>query len=205
MILPGAPAVIRVRANLTAQAVELVLEDPLARDHTTESDWQIATLLFVQQGSMVSQVYHEDTTQLVLTLPHQDQRVVLVVDDNPALHQLFERYLATTRYTVMHAFGGAEAVEIARSRKPDFITLDVMMTTVDGWQVLRSLHENPLTAEIPIIVCSVLREPELALALGAKAYLKKPVQRLQLQAALENLQSGTDSLSEMPLPPPAGN
>jgi CheY-like chemotaxis protein len=187
LVLPETPGEIHLRANLTAQAVELVLEDALGRNLSTEADWRIASLLCEQQGGKLSQSQQDGQTLLTLTLPHQNQRVVLVIDDNPALHQLFERYLATTRYTVMHAFGGAEGLELAESRLPDFITLDVMMAAVDGWQVLRSLHENPRTANIPVIVCSVLREPDLALALGAKVYLKKPVQRLQLQAALEEV------------------
>jgi CheY-like chemotaxis protein len=187
LVLPGAPQEIHLRANLTAQAVELVLEDDLGRNPGGEADWRIASLLCEQQGGKLSYAGQDGKTVLTLTLPHQNQRVVLVIDDNPALHQLFERYLATTRYTVIHAFGGAEGLELAESRLPDFITLDVMMAAVDGWQVLRSLHENPRTAGIPVIVCSVLREPDLALALGAKVYLKKPVQRLQLQAALEEI------------------
>lgn len=187
LVLPGAPKELPLRANLTAQAVELVLEDALGRNPSGEADWRIASLLCEQQGGRLSQAEQDGKTLLTLSLPHQNQRVVLVIDDNPALHQLFERYLATTRYTVIHAFGGAEGLELAESRLPDFITLDVMMAAVDGWQVLRSLHENPRTAGIPVIVCSVLREPDLALALGAKVYLKKPVQRLQLQAALEEI------------------
>ncbi len=70
---------------------------------------------------------------------------------------------------------------------PDLIILDVMMPTMDGWQVLRSLKQNPGTEKIPIIVCSVLKEPELAISLGARAYLKKPVDRLELLATLERI------------------
>jgi CheY-like chemotaxis protein len=204
-VLPGAQTVIRLQAVSTAQSVELVLSDPQQRDHTPEADWKIAVMLCEQQGGKLSQVQEGGETRLVMSLPHQDQRIVLVVDDNQALHQLFERYLATTRFSVIHAYGGAEALELAESKVPDFITLDVMMASVDGWQVLRSLHENPHTRSIPVIVCSVLREPELALALGASYYLKKPVQRLQLQAALELIEREQNHPSAAPPPPPANN
>jgi CheY-like chemotaxis protein len=52
---------------------------------------------------------------------------------------------------------------------------------------LRSLKENPDTAQTPVIICSVLKESELALSLGADAYLKKPVERLALLAQVEHL------------------
>jgi CheY-like chemotaxis protein len=67
------------------------------------------------------------------------------------------------------------------------ITLDVMMPNLDGWQVLRGLTSNPATARIPVAICSVLKEPELAFSLGARAYLKKPVDRMELVATLARL------------------
>jgi putative two-component system response regulator len=75
---------------------------------------------------------------------------------------------------------------IAETR-PDLIILDVMMPSMDGWQVLRSLKQNPATKSTPIIICSVLREPELAISLGAISYLIKPVDRLELLATLERI------------------
>jgi CheY-like chemotaxis protein len=114
---------------------------------------------------------------------------VLVIDDNAAIHQLIERYLAPQHYEIIHARNGQEALQFAGDRRPDAITLDVMMPNVDGWQVLRGLSDNPATAHIPVIICSVLKEPELAFSLGAKAYLKKPVDRLELIATLARVLS----------------
>jgi CheY-like chemotaxis protein len=78
-------------------------------------------------------------------------------------------------------------LQLAGEKHPDAITLDVMMPNVDGWQVLRGLANAPATANIPVIICSVLKEPELAFSLGARAYLKKPVDRLELVATLARL------------------
>ena len=208
MLLPEAPVHLALSAHAAASAVEVVLSDPLGRDHTAHPDWRIAALLCDQQGGRLRQEHAPDPTgpsRIVITLPGLEQQVVLVVDDNPALHQLFERYLATTRYAVIHAYNGGEALELAAAKHPDFITLDVMMAAVDGWQVLRSLQNDPRTSGIPVVVCSVLREPELALALGARAYLKKPVERLQLQAVLDRLQAAGSSSAAAPLPPPANS
>ena len=67
---------------------------------------------------------------------------------------------------------------------PDAIVLDVMMRDVDGWELLQTLRSRPELAQVPIIVCSVLNEPTLALALGATAYLRKPIAADVLLAAL---------------------
>lgn len=186
----GVSGEIQLSARSTSRAVELLISHPTACPNCQEADWRIAKLLFEQQGGSLAQNTTPEGIQVVVALPRLEQCTVLVVDDNAALHQLFERYLTPHNYTLLHGFNGAEALRIAEASQPDFITLDVMMASVDGWQVLRDLQLNPRTADIPVIVCSVLREPELALSLGAKAYLKKPVERLQLQQALEQLRAG---------------
>jgi CheY-like chemotaxis protein len=62
--------------------------------------------------------------------------------------------------------------------------LDVMMPQVDGWELLAAIKSNPATRDIPVIVCSVLKSPALALKLGAAAYLPKPVSQQALIEAL---------------------
>jgi len=62
--------------------------------------------------------------------------------------------------------------------------VDVMMPGVDGWELLGRLRQHPLTGHIPIVVCTVLTQEELALSLGASDFLPKPVAR---QAFLEAL------------------
>ena len=120
-----------------------------------------------------------------VSLPLASQARVLVIDDTEAVQRLFDRYLAPEHYAVVGVSSATEALTLAREVKPDAITLDVMMPAMDGWQLLRQLQANPETSGIPVIVCSVLDEPELALALGARAFVKKPVKRLDLLTALE--------------------
>ena len=76
-------------------------------------------------------------------------------------------------------------MKLAEEIKPDIIVLDVMLPDVDGWELLSQLHEHPLTRSVPVIVCSVVGEEDLALALGAKVYLPKPVRRQQFLQALD--------------------
>jgi CheY-like chemotaxis protein len=86
---------------------------------------------------------------------------------------------------VVGAKDGAPALRLAAELQPRLITIDVMMPNLDGWEVLQRLKTTPETAHIPVVVCSVLHEPELALAMGASDYLTKPVQQADLLAVLE--------------------
>ena len=75
----------------------------------------------------------------------------------------------------------------ARELRPAAIALDVMMAGQDGWETLQQLKNHPQTQAIPVLICSVLREPELARFLGAAALLPKPVTRPELLGALARL------------------
>lgn len=63
----------------------------------------------------------------------------------------------------------------AEKLQPALILLDVMMHNVDGWQVLNELLQKPVTAHIPVIVCTILPLEEMAISLGAAGFLQKPV------------------------------
>ena len=121
-------------------------------------------------------------------LPARQQRMVLVVDDNEDVRELFQRYLASHGYRVVTAGSAADAVALAHAVQPYAITLDLMMPEQDGWEVLQTLLNQPETDHIPVIVCSVLRARELALSLGATAFLAKPVTEQALVAALAALE-----------------
>jgi CheY-like chemotaxis protein len=119
--------------------------------------------------------------------PADSQRVLLVVEDNEAVIRAFRRYLAGYNYQVIGATTGAEALRLAREASPAVITLDVMMPDQDGWEILQLLKNDPTTQHIPVIICSVLEDPELAHSLGAIACLRKPVTQADLLSALNNL------------------
>ncbi len=120
-----------------------------------------------------------------LQLPLHEEVSVLVVDDNRELFALFERYVAGQPYRLVHAASADQALALARAAGPAIITIDLMMPGRDGWELLQALRVEPATARTPVIVCSVLEEPELALSLGAQACLKKPVGQAELLRALE--------------------
>jgi CheY-like chemotaxis protein len=119
--------------------------------------------------------------------PADRQKTLLVVEDNESVIRAFRRYLTGYGYQVIGATTGAEALRLAHEVSPAAITLDVMIPSQDGWEILQALKEDPATANIPVIICSVLEDPELARSLGATAYLHKPVAQTDLLNMLNNL------------------
>ncbi len=122
--------------------------------------------------------------QAVLAWPETEPRSLLIVDDNDELITLFRRYLAGQDWLVRWANCGAEARQRIMETKPTVIMLDVMMPEEDGWEILVSLKTNEATRNIPIIICSVAQELQLAESLGASGYLPKPVSQADLVKAL---------------------
>ena len=120
-----------------------------------------------------------------LLLPVEPPRTVLVVDDNEDTIELIHRYLTAHHYRVAGTTSSLDAVDLAQRLQPQAITLDLMMPGRDGWDVLQMLLDHPDTQGIPIIVCSVLRQKELALSLGATAFLEKPITEKGLLTVLQ--------------------
>jgi len=112
-------------------------------------------------------------------------RKVMIVDDEPVAIELFESYLVGLDFSVAGVTRPGEAVQRALEIRPDVIVLDVMMPAMDGWELLQQLRHAPGLEGVPVIACSVLRDADLARALGAASFLHKPVLRHQLIAALE--------------------
>ena len=112
---------------------------------------------------------------------------VLVVDDDESSREISKRVLSKRGYNVFTAENGKAGINLARELLPDIIVLDILMPGMDGWQVLEILREIPETADIPIIMQSMLSERELGLSLGADEYLTKPVDKSDLPNAVRKL------------------
>ncbi len=147
----------------------------------------IAQLVQVMDGTL--HIRREETPylQIELILP-QYERKLLVIDDNPDVANLIKRYLANTPYRVVDVQNPLKGLELARKLQPFTIMLDIMMPEWDGWEILQNLKSDPQTQAIPVLICSVLDTPELALSLGAEYYLKKPPDRVALLKILDQLE-----------------
>jgi signal transduction histidine kinase/CheY-like chemotaxis protein len=107
--------------------------------------------------------------------PDTSRPLVLVVEDDPAAAELLTRQLDRAGFGTEVARSGADAIAKAIARKPAAITLDILLPDLDGWEVLTRLKREPATSEIPVVVVSVVDNPELGIALGALDYFVKPV------------------------------
>jgi signal transduction histidine kinase/DNA-binding response OmpR family regulator len=105
---------------------------------------------------------------------------VLVVDDDPAVHEVLTPTLSKNGYRVIHARDGAEALATLRKTPPDVVTLDVMMPNVDGWSVLAEMKSDPALAHIPVIMLTIVDDRNLGWSLGASEYMTKPIDRERL-------------------------
>jgi signal transduction histidine kinase/CheY-like chemotaxis protein len=105
---------------------------------------------------------------------------VLVIDDDPVIQDLMGSFLQKEGYRVSAAAGGEEGLRRARELRPDVITLDVAMPSMDGWSVLSALKADPDLANIPVIMLSMVDNKTMGYALGAAEYMTKPINRERL-------------------------
>jgi CheY-like chemotaxis protein len=109
--------------------------------------------------------------------------LVLIVDDEVPARELLASYLEAD-YRVVFANSGAEAVKKAQGQLPDAITLDVLMPGGTGFETLVALRAAPATAQIPIIIVSIVDQQRVGFALGATDYLIKPIHKPELLQAI---------------------
>ncbi|NLF00822.1 MAG: response regulator [Anaerolineales bacterium] len=121
-----------------------------------------------------------------LTIPAVERLSVLAIDDNADTLQLLQRYAVGTQYHLIGTRDPEDALTLAAKLAPDVIVLDVMMPRMDGWELLARLRQHPQTSHIPVIVCTILPQEDLALAMGANGYIRKPVSRQMLLSALNS-------------------
>jgi signal transduction histidine kinase/CheY-like chemotaxis protein len=102
---------------------------------------------------------------------------VLIIDDDPATHEVLERDFSGWGYQVLHAMGGREGLKAAKAARPDLITLDIIMPDLDGWSVLKALKDDPELREIPVVLATIMADRDLGFALGAADFVTKPFDR----------------------------
>jgi hypothetical protein len=126
-----------------------------------------------------------DGVQPVATGAGHSASTVLVIDDDAAVRDIMQRYLAKDGLGIVTASGGEQGLRLAREIRPDAITLDVMMPGMDGWAVLSALKTDERTAEIPVVMLTIVDDRNLGYALGADDYLTKPIDRERLLSTLK--------------------
>jgi CheY-like chemotaxis protein len=117
--------------------------------------------------------------------PAEGASTVLVIDDDPTVHDLMQRLLTKEGFRMAAAASGEEGLRVAKALRPAAITLDVMMPGMDGWAVLTALKADSDLADIPVIMLTIVDDKNLGYALGAADYLTKPIDRDRLVTILK--------------------
>ncbi|WP_187639936.1 response regulator [Bosea sp. F3-2] len=125
--------------------------------------------------------------------PIGQSRRALVIDDEETTRDLLRRILVRDGFDVVTAEDGRAGIELARQVKPSLITLDVLMPGLDGWSVLQELKRDDDLGDIPVLMVTIVDEENRGYALGAAAYLTKPVDRDRLRRALVSCHPGLAS------------
>lgn len=128
------------------------------------------------------------------SLGNVGRKTVLVVEDEPDIVALLRYQLEVHGYRVITAMLGDEALAKADAEHPDMITLDILLPDRDGFDVLRELKANPCTADIPVLILSIVQDKESGFRLGAVDYLTKPIDEHQL---VESVQAILDRKSRV--------
>lgn len=139
---------------------------------------------FVAASATLEQESEEISTRQKTSSDKQQGMTVLVVDDEAAARDLLTRHLIREGFQVETAVNGKEALTKIAAHKPLAVMLDVLMPGMDGWHVLQAIRNNPETADLPVIMQTVLDDDTFAYAMGATSFLKKPIKRTELSDVL---------------------
>lgn len=178
----------RVVIDLTANVPHSGAKMDLTQDQAKIDMSRRLAKLFIGEVTIGQEA---DMLTFSVSIPSTEQIRALAIEDNEDTLQLWKRYVEQTRFHLMGIREPLYALEAAIEQKPDLIILDVMLPGIDGWELLSQLRHHPLTSHIPIIVCTVLPQRELAFSLGASDFICKPVTR---QSFLDALRRQSEAL-----------
>ncbi|MBD2523271.1 PAS domain S-box protein [Nostoc sp. FACHB-133] len=134
---------------------------------------------------------HVITTNPVV---NKNRKTILVVDDDANIRELLRQQLENEGYNVQEGKDGVDAIHQIKIARPDLILLDVMMPQINGFDVAAVLKNDPQTADIPIIILSIIENKERGYHIGIDRYLTKPINTEKLLNEIGSLlYQGTSS------------
>ncbi len=110
-------------------------------------------------------------------------KVILIVEDDPKSLVLTRDLLKVSGYKTIEATDGKQGVELAKSKKPDLILMDIMMPKMDGYTACNAIRTDKATRAIPVVMLTALDyelNKELSRDMGANGYMAKPFSRQEL-------------------------
>ena len=121
---------------------------------------------------------------------------ILVVDDEIYIVHILDFSLGMEGYEVITALDGEQALEKARSEKPDLIVLDIMMPKLDGYETCKILKGDPATRDIPVILLSAKGrniDQKIGFEVGADDYITKPFSPRKLVERINGILGQNDA------------
>jgi len=115
----------------------------------------------------------------------QEEKKVLIIDDDVLLVRLIEHNLSRIEVKVIKAYTGYEGISLVRTQQPDLVILDIILPDIDGWEVLQRIRQ---VSKVPILMLTVKESEEdivQALNHGADDYCTKPVGMAELAARVQ--------------------
>lgn len=176
-------AALTISTRGAAGAAVITLEAPGGNVDLPEQD--LLTDMVELLGGRTTVQQGPERFSLALSLPAVGTVTVAVVDDNADFVHFCRRCVRGTRYRIVEPESGS--LEAIKAMAPDVVLLDIILPGVDGWELLDALNGDAETAQIPVIICSIVHEEELASLMGAVEYLPKPVRYQDLLATLDRV------------------
>lgn len=118
--------------------------------------------------------------------------LVLLVDDDPFIHEMVASMIDDGKYSVISAMNAADAIKIMSEQTPDIIITDALMPGESGYSLIHKIKTNPATAEIPVILITILEEPNGSVMDGsgmADFRVSKPLYLSDLTSVLDDAHS----------------
>ena len=119
-----------------------------------------------------------------------ERKKIIIIEDEPDTAEMYAEMMRISGYQVVKYYGGVQAVAQVAEQQPAAVVLDLMMPDLSGLEVLKFMQEEPLLANVPVIIVSAKTLPsdiEEGLEAGAAVYLTKPVSFSDLRLAIERV------------------
>jgi CheY-like chemotaxis protein len=186
---------LRIACCSDGRHVQVVIEgkpegNPQVSQVASQENLALAHTLSAAVGGRLEGDLAGDCRRLQLSLPLLCTVPIMVIDDTQDALQLYKRYVVGTRYQLLPFADPRVALAEALAAKPAVVLIDVVMPQIDGWEALGWFRSQEALAGVPLIVCTILAQEELARSLGASGYLRKPVTRAAFLAALDAATAG---------------
>ena len=139
----------------------------------------------------VEEINAEDT-ELSERMGKDGELQVLVIDDDPQVHELIARNFPGD-YNLLFASNAEQGLSLLREHHPDLVLLDILMPDRDGWSVLSEIKADSSISETPVIIISSIEKDLKTSALGANAHITKPIERKVLLDEIESIFHGETS------------